>query len=379
MPSIRTGRARGRGQARRRPGRPRRARRRAREAGRRGGPSALERARSAALAAWSATATWLATISRPSRSVSTAVVDERGDARAADRDLLLADAPWPAERVADHHGAAQRRPQRPRRRIGVERQQHRQVLAARVGPVHAGVGADESVAGPADQPAVVGPQDLLGLIHHDLDRARVLVPFAAQSRAQSPGSTVARSTTRPSALLTTLCATHSTSVGRRWKPASRAARSSPGRTSGSPGRRRPRSRRGERREVVRRVDVEGKRRHVDDAHPHAGRAPSAAWRAHEPGPNDGSITDGGSSTSALVPVPWRSGTIVSPGPAPASSASTSAGSSRGQSPGTSSTRAAPPRPRRCRAARPRSGRPRPGRRRRVRRLRGASARRAARA
>ena len=38
----------------------------------------------------------------------------------------------------------------------------------------------------------------------------------------------------------------------------------------------------------------------------------AAWRANEPGPNEGSITPGGESSSALVPAPWRSGTITTP-------------------------------------------------------------------
>ena len=66
------------------------------------------------------------------------------------------------------------------------------------------------------------------------------------------------------------------------------------------------------------------------------------WRANESGPNAGASTSGGVSSSAFVPVPWRSGTITTPASrAPASSAATSPGSSDGQSPGTSSVRPAP--------------------------------------
>jgi hypothetical protein len=41
---------------------------------------------------------------------------------------------------------------------------------------------------------------------------------------------------------------------------------------------------------------------------------SATWRVRLSGPKLGSIASGGQSTSALVPVPWRSGTIETPGP-----------------------------------------------------------------
>ena len=55
------------------------------------------------------------------------------------------------------------------------------------------------------------------------------------------------------------------------------------------------------------------------------------------------MTSGGDSTSAFVPVPWRSGTIVTEraGASRDSSSLSSSGSSAGQSPGTSTTRPAP--------------------------------------
>ena len=48
---------------------------------------------------------------------------------------------------------------------------------------------------------------------------------------------------------------------------------------------------------------------------------SATWRSQLSGPNDGAITSGGVSSSALVPVPWRSGTTTTPdSPSPAADA-----------------------------------------------------------
>ena len=70
---------------------------------------------------------------------------------------------------------------------------------------------------------------------------------------------------------------------------------------------------------------------------------SAAWRAKEPGPNDGGTASSGVSSNALVPWPCRSGTITTAGPSPAdgtSSSPSSFASSVGQSPGTSSARPA---------------------------------------
>ena len=161
-------------------------------------------------------------------------------------------------------------------------------------------------------------------------------------------------------------------VGRRAaRPAaaSRPARSSPGRTSGSPRRgsssitrrprrpaasapaaracagRRPAARRARR---AARAGRRACRRRVPSERTSATRTTvsaacaRAAWRAKEPGPNEGAITAGGESSSALVPEPWRSGTITTPArPWRESSPSTSPGSSAGQSPGTSRARSAP--------------------------------------
>src|ERR1019366_6836850 len=64
------------------------------------------------------------------------------------------------------------------------------------------------------------------------------------------------------------------------------------------------------------------------------------WRSKLPGPKAGSITSGGVSSSALVPLPWRSATIVTAGARTSRSSSVrnAASSSAGQSPGTSSAR-----------------------------------------
>ena len=70
------------------------------------------------------------------------------------------------------------------------------------------------------------------------------------------------------------------------------------------------------------------------------RLAACSWRSRLPGPKLGPMASGGASSSALVPVPWRSGTMTTSGAliAPATSSSTSRGSSAGQSPGTSRTR-----------------------------------------
>ena len=84
-------------------------------------------------------------------------------------------------------------------------------------------------------------------------------------------------------------------------------------------------------------DQAGTTRHVAPAV----AAPSSC-RARLPGPKEGPITSGGVRTSALVPSPWRSGTITTEGPRRpcARRSARSVGSSAGQSPGTSRTRSA---------------------------------------
>ena len=96
------------------------------------------------------------------------------------------------------------------------------------------------------------------------------------------------------------------------------------------------------------------------------RARAATWRSQLPGPNAGAIASGGDSTSALVPVPWRSGMIARErsGTPRQQARRARAGRAAGSRPAAArrSRRRAPARAR-CRAARPRSGRRRAGRRR----------------
>ena len=192
---------------------------------------------------------------------------------------------------------------------------------------------------------------------------------AASRRASSPGTTSSSATSRPSALETTLWATASTSVGRsspaaaeqRGEVVARAApRAAPGsastsslitpwRPGGAARRACGRPCRGARparaRSAARSAGVSTSRP-SDGSSDTLTSAPAAraraAWRANEPAPNDGGMTCGGSSSSALVPLPWRSGTMTTCGGScrPSSEAS-SCGSSAGQSPGTSRTRSAP--------------------------------------
>ena len=70
----------------------------------------------------------------------------------------------------------------------------------------------------------------------------------------------------------------------------------------------------ERLEVLGRVDVERQRGHLDHLRGDAGgRARWPGGAAQLPGPNDGASASGGVSSSAFVPVPWRSGTISADG------------------------------------------------------------------
>ena len=64
------------------------------------------------------------------------------------------------------------------------------------------------------------------------------------------------------------------------------------------------------------VDVEPERLDLDHVVGDAGVAAAASWRARLSGPKAGSIASGGDSRRALVPVPWRSGTITASGAAP---------------------------------------------------------------
>ena len=118
-----------------------------------------------------------------------APVLEAAQPGAADRDVDLAVAPGASEGVGDQHGggdaepSAEARPQSPGRSVGVDRQQDQGVVVGRVGGVDAGVGADESVVGDADQHAVGGAADLARLVEHDLDVAGIL---SAELRGELP-------------------------------------------------------------------------------------------------------------------------------------------------------------------------------------------------
>ena len=198
--------------------------------------------------------------------------------------------------------------------------------------------------------------------------ARVLAVLARRARARGRRRRRRRGArSAPSALETTLWATTSTSPGVvARRRASSAARSSPGRTSGRPASAHARSAEliaGRARASSPRVCAAPPVRAPSAARSAArssavstssterarlGHAPARAAGARPPargargcpGRSCGAIASGGASSSALVPVPWRSGTMTTSGAlmAPASSSSTSRGSSAGQSPGTSSTR-----------------------------------------
>ena len=104
----------------------------------------------------------------------------------ADRDVALADPPGAAERVGDHDSGgdsgqlSEAVSQDLCRLVGVDREHHDRVLARDVGRVDAGVGADEAVVGLADQDAADRADQLLRLVEHDLDVARVLVVLGGE-------------------------------------------------------------------------------------------------------------------------------------------------------------------------------------------------------
>ena len=115
-------------------------------------------------------------------------------------------------------------------------------LRGGVGGVDAGVRAHEAVVRAADQHAVLGAQDLRGLVEHDLDRARVLALLCGQLPRSLAGLDVGEVDHGALGLRDDLVRDHDdlTSSGvasggsacRAWTTA--AARSSPARTSGRP-------------------------------------------------------------------------------------------------------------------------------------------------
>ena len=176
---------------------------------------------------------------------------------------------------------------------GSSGQQDRAVLAAGVGAVDAGVRAHEPVAGAADQPAAVGAHDLGRLVEHDLDRARRPCPTPPPSRAPTRRARRPRGRRRGPPPWRRPCGRRtSTSVGRR---SPRAAARRGRRPAGPPGCPRGRPPRcvtpagaGRRRRPACRRRRPATGRGGSATRTPAARA-SAAWRAHEPGPNDGAM------------------------------------------------------------------------------------------
>ena len=316
-----------------------------------GTPLALSRTRSAAAAASSAIAISVASSSRPSR-----VARGRASRRAG---------PGRRSRSRPRPGRGARRGRSCRMTITADADAGRQrAISARmrraeasgssgsrqtvsslgeVGAVDAGVGADEAVVGLDDQHAALGAQHLAALVEDQLDQRRLLAEHRGElARLARPASTAARRRTRPSALETTFCeidddvavaassaraaisspsvislprpragprpGSRSTRVAQRPRAlicpsalrgargARRGSRSSsrgqrdrgrPGCRGRAPARAAPRPRRGRR--------PRARRRRGGRSCPRRRRARSR--RA-------------GASTSALVPVPWRSGTIA---------------------------------------------------------------------
>src|SRR3954471_7272245 len=302
-----------------------------------------------------------------------APVLERPQAGDPDRDLGLAVAPRPAERVGDHDGGArgQRGPERAGARVGVAGEEDERVGRRRVRGVDAGVRADEAVARAGDDDAAFGADDVAGLVEHDLDVAGTLVePLREHLRARRR-SYVGERDDRALGLRDDLVG-HDENVGRlellarrggeqrreivagpylretlerpRLEAAHRRPRriSSPRVWAAPPVRASSAARRAARSSSVstsRASDGGSAIRHSAPA----SRA-SCSWRLRLPSPKLGPIASGGQRTSAFVPVPWRSGTIVTRASLcgwASSRSSTSVGSSAGQSPGTSSARRAP--------------------------------------
>src|SRR5687768_10534117 len=105
---------------------------------------------------------------------------EGGQSREPDRDVGVAFAPRPSERVGDDHGdgraggPAERLTQPRRRRVGVDRKEHDGVGSAGVRAIDARVRAHEAMSRLAYQDAALPAHDLRAFREHDFDLARVL-------------------------------------------------------------------------------------------------------------------------------------------------------------------------------------------------------------
>ena len=205
-----------------------------------------------------------------------------------------------------------------------------------VGAVDAGVGADEAVPGLDDQDAALGAQHLAALGEDQLDQRRLFAEHggelarlgAGQHRGEAADAAlglgddllgddddVAVLELPARAAISSPSAIPSVTSGR---PATGRTRSSPGAArSYSQGLGGPlgAARRDSSSRVRATTSAGVSRSSPSEASSStakgtpASRA-AATWRAQLPSPKAGTIASGGLSTSALVPVPWRSGTIA---------------------------------------------------------------------
>ena len=204
------------------------------------------RARSAADASSSAIAIHVAVSSRPAASRRPR---QSSSGAIPAQPIATSHCPWrqarPNESVITTAGATPRRrlsPARIRRAeaSGSTRKQDQRVRGGRVGCVHTGVGAHEPVPGDADQDAARCAQDLFGLVEHDLHVSWVLAVARGQLDRARARLDVRQRPCASLGLGDDLVGDHDHVVAgdgsRRAAPtpAIRAARSSPGCTSGMP-------------------------------------------------------------------------------------------------------------------------------------------------
>ena len=312
---------------------------RARRAGRRSCP----RASSAAEASSSATARTVVRMTRPSAS---------GWPRRSSSGRIP-DTPSATSTMPQRHGrpklsetmtgrsvpkpGSERRPDPRRRGVGVDRQERHEVARVRpdVRGVDAAVRAHEPVMRLGDQHAALHP--------HDRGSPRAARPRSGGRRGPSVGplDRLGRRLDRPQVDDGALRLGHhllgddedvtglrGERAGRRLErvadhrleivarvdlgQAGERDRPRPGRRRQSTCRRLGRGCLGEQ-QVLGRVDVEAERTSQTSVKAASADEASQAWPARESPPNAGSMTSGGSSSRAFVPLPWRSGTRTTDG------------------------------------------------------------------
>ena len=155
-----------------------------------------------------------------------AKVEQRRQARGAERRADRAVAPGAAEAVDDDHARLDAGPRRkpcadlPAGTVAVLRQQqHVMIVAGDVRGVDAGIGEHGAVAVRDHQHAFAVPHDLGRLAKDQLDQPRVLVDLGGKLRSRAAkASRSRRSTIRPSAFDTIFCAITTMSPRRSDKP-----------------------------------------------------------------------------------------------------------------------------------------------------------------